>query len=246
MNLRFATIPSQAALADWWLFFFAEGAPWMWLGSTMEGIIQKRGRTPMLHPDTRLQWINSYIGYGVFATAFIPKGTIVYVQDALDIVIPPDSPLLDDARTREWITKYATIEPDGKRLLCWDIAKYVNHCCHYNALSTAYGFEFAVRDIHAGEEMTDDYGLFNMEQEMKLGCHYQDCRQVLRVGDFDLYSQEWDAVIKRTLPELLNVPQPLLNFLDTQMYADLMNYLTSGQGYKSVQTLKYVSREQEV
>ena len=35
----------------------------------------------MIHPATELRWVGSSIGYGVFATAVIPRGTIVYVKD---------------------------------------------------------------------------------------------------------------------------------------------------------------------
>jgi hypothetical protein len=196
----------------------------------------------MIHPDTRLKWINAHIGYGVFATAFIPRGTIVYVQDALDLVIAPDSPLLADPRYQQWISKYSVIEPDGNRILCWDIARYVNHCCHYNTLSTGYGFEIAVRDIHPGEEITDDYGPFNLEEELKLACHYEDCRKVARPDDFDRYGQEWDGVIQQALPEFQRVPQPLLKYLDAQVYADLTDYLATGRHYRSIQSLCYVPK----
>jgi hypothetical protein len=38
----------------------------------------------MLHPDTQLRYLNAEVGYGVFATAAIPRGTIVWVRDCLD------------------------------------------------------------------------------------------------------------------------------------------------------------------
>ena len=34
----------------------------------------------MMHPSIELKPVNPQIGYGVFATAFIPAGTIVYVK----------------------------------------------------------------------------------------------------------------------------------------------------------------------
>ncbi|MHC5084588.1 MAG: SET domain-containing protein, partial [Planctomycetota bacterium] len=34
----------------------------------------------MIHPDTELRKVNETIGYGVFATRHIPKGTILYVK----------------------------------------------------------------------------------------------------------------------------------------------------------------------
>jgi hypothetical protein len=194
----------------------------------------------MIHPDTQLKWKDPHIGYGVFATAFIPVGTIVYTEDPLDIVIGPDSPLLHDPAYQHFISKYACIDTAGNSVICWDISKYVNHCCHYNCLSTGWGFEMAVRDIHAGEELVDDYGIFNLEGELNLTCHYEDCRQVVRAADFDTYTEEWDTVIKRTLQEFQKVPQPMLKYLNAQTYADLMGYLTTGRGYKSIQAMKYV------
>lgn len=38
----------------------------------------------MIHPDTKLNFVSKSIGYGVFATKFISKGTITWVLDELD------------------------------------------------------------------------------------------------------------------------------------------------------------------
>ena len=99
----------------------------------------------MIHPHTCVQYIDDRVGSGVLATAFIPVGTIVYVQDGLDIVITPDSPLLQIPQLRTEIDRYAIIEPPGgQRVISWDYAKYMNHCCHSNTLSSGYGFEIAL------------------------------------------------------------------------------------------------------
>jgi hypothetical protein len=42
----------------------------------------------MIHPDTELRYVNDIIGYGVFATRLIPRGTITWVQDELYQVFP--------------------------------------------------------------------------------------------------------------------------------------------------------------
>ncbi|MCR9286287.1 hypothetical protein OAF63_02020 [Saprospiraceae bacterium] len=39
----------------------------------------------MIDPNIRIQYINDDIGYGVFATRMIPKGSAVYVKDSLEI-----------------------------------------------------------------------------------------------------------------------------------------------------------------
>jgi hypothetical protein len=193
----------------------------------------------MMHPDTELKFVDPQIGFGVFATAPIPMGTIVFVNDALDIKVERDSPLLQDPRYRDIIKKYATIEPaDGAYLISWDIAKYVNHCCHCNTISTGYGFEIAVRDIARGEQITDDYGLFNMEERLVLICRYPDCRGQVVASDFDRCSEQWDAAVKQALAKMPTAPQPLLKYLDAETYADVMHYLATGEGYRSVRALK--------
>jgi hypothetical protein len=192
----------------------------------------------MIHPDTTLRMVNPQIGYGVFATAFIPMGTIVYVMDSLEIRIPADSQLRLDPRYQHIINRYAIIEPDGSLTLSWDIAKYVNHCCHYNTISTGYGFEIAVADIAAGEELTDDYAIFNMEHDVTLLCHHPDCRQSVARTDFDPQVKQWDADIQRALAHLSQVGQPLLPYLDPETERELHLYLDTGQFYKSIVALK--------
>ena len=116
----------------------------------------------MLHPDTQLGVVSAEIGYGVFATALIPKGTIVYIKDPLEIEIGDDDPRLRDPEMLRIIERYSYIEPGGTRVLSWDLAKYMNHSCDPNSISTGYGFEIAARDIQKGEQITDEYGLLNI------------------------------------------------------------------------------------
>ena len=131
------------------------------------------------------------------------------------------------------------IEGDGSYTLCWDIAKYINHCCHYNTMSTGYGFVIAVRDIAAGEEITEDYGPYNLPEPMELECHYPDCRRYARADDFDLYLEQWDDDIRQALRFVRSVPQPLQPYIDQQILVALDKYLDSGEGYRSIQRLRY-------
>lgn len=164
---------------------------------------------------------------------------MVYVQDDLEIVIGPNSPLLHNPHYYEIIDKYAYINGQGQYILSWDLAKYVNHCCHYNTLSTAYGFDIAVRDIAPAEEITCEYALFNLEEAMDLTCPYPDCRQKARPEDLEQFCDEWDQVAQHALQAFDQVPQPLLPYLNSQTYAELRRYLQTGQGYRSLHTLKY-------
>lgn len=193
----------------------------------------------MLHPATELRYVNADVGYGVFATEHIPLGTLIYVQDALEIVLRPDHPLLQDPRYATSIKKFAYEDENRNHIISWDFAKHINHCCHANTLSTGYGFEIAIRDIPAGEEITDEYALFAPRHEMTLRCHFADCRQRLQPGDLVQYGSQWDALIQRALQALPTVPQPLLPLVDEATLTDVMTYIHTGQNYRPVTPQDY-------
>ncbi len=192
----------------------------------------------MIHPHTRLQFINDDIGYGVFAAQHIPRGTIVYVKDPLELEFTPEAYAAHTQEMQAVIEKYSYIDERGVRILSWDFAKYVNHCCQFNTISTGYGFEIAVRDILPGEEITDDYALFNLEYDMSLVCSRPECRGLVSSRDFDRLVPEWDRIIQQTLPLLFDQAQPLLPFLDPETLKEL-EALSAGNGnYRSVSYLK--------
>ncbi|MCB0585223.1 MAG: SET domain-containing protein [Phaeodactylibacter sp.] len=193
----------------------------------------------MIHPHTRIQFINDEIGYGVFATHFLPKGTITYVKDSLEMEITPEDFENYSAAMQEVIEKYSYIDERGVRIVSWDFAKYVNHCCNCNTMSTGYGFEIAIRDIQPGEQITDEYGIFNIGRDMELQCHYSNCRRRVGPGDFERYYLQWDEQLKGALGALLAVDQPLLPLIDFQAREDFMAYLQGRAPYRSVYNLKY-------
>jgi len=193
----------------------------------------------MIHPDTELRFINDEIGYGVFARKFIPEGTIVYVKDSLEMEISPTDYLLHTPEMQQMIEKYSYIDERGYRIVSWDFAKYVNHCCNCNTISTGYGFEIAIKDIQAGEQITDEYGIFNLEKEIVLSCGEKNCRKVVKPDDFELYYREWDRKIQQSIRKLFDVEQPLLPLLDPETRAALDRYFQNPEEYRSVYHLKY-------
>jgi hypothetical protein len=196
----------------------------------------------MIHPHTELRFVSPLIGHGVFATAPIPRGTIVYVKDALEIEIEPDRFATLDARLREVVERYSYRDERGVRVVSWDHAKYVNHRCDCNTMSTGWGFEIALRDIAAGEEITDDYGLFNLDEVVPVACGCRDCREVLRPDDVDRHHAVWDAAVVRALADLPLVEQPLWDLLEPEVACEVMAYLRGEAAYRSVSSLKHVPR----
>jgi len=193
----------------------------------------------MIHPNTELKFISEILGYGVFATADLPEGTIVYVKDSLEICVNPLEFMLQSKPMQQVIDKYSYTDEHGNRIVSWDFAKYVNHCCNCNTISTGYGFEIAIRNIQAGEQITDEYGLFNIEEEMELTCKESCCRKKLTPSDFDLYYTDWDEKVKLALRKVFEVEQPLFNLLDPFTTKELRKFLKNESHYRSVYQLKY-------
>ena len=71
----------------------------------------------MIHPNTELKLINEHIGYGVFATADIPEGTIVYVKDSLELIVSPTDYLMHSEEMKDVIEKYSYIDEKGNRII---------------------------------------------------------------------------------------------------------------------------------
>src|SRR5215467_8682567 len=124
----------------------------------------------MLHPASELRYVNSISGYGVFATRFIPRGTITWVFDSLDQIVYPETVGRMPRVLRDAVEKYCYLNGRGEQILCWDHSRFLNHSCNPTSLAPGFDFEIAVRDIEEGEEITDDYGALNPEEEFTCFC----------------------------------------------------------------------------
>ena len=71
----------------------------------------------MIHPKTELRFVNDDIGYGVFATEFIPKGTILYVKDELEIKVSKTKFKNMDKTHKAIVEKFSYIDETGVRIL---------------------------------------------------------------------------------------------------------------------------------
>jgi len=197
----------------------------------------------MLHPNSELKFVSDHKGHGVFATAPIPIGTIVYIKDDLEITLSSSDALMKNEKYRSIIDTYTYRDENGQYILSWDLAKYVNHCCFPNTISTGYGFEIAIKDIAPGDEITDEYGLFNPEKQFAVNCGKPNCRRWVKPNDIDRNYHQWDDQIKQALAHYRQVSQPLEDFMDEETRNDLKHYLSTGSHYKSVRTLK-LARDQ--
>ncbi len=167
----------------------------------------------MIHPHTEIRFISNTIGYGVVATKFIPKGTITWALDKLDRTFEPSSIKKLEPLYQDILEKYCYRNSMGDFVLCWDIARFVNHSFNANCISTPYEFELAVRDIHPGEELTDDYGYLNVTEPFDCIPEKGSTRTQVMPDDLLNFHEEWDKKLNGAFPFLNKVDQPLKQIL---------------------------------
>ena len=187
----------------------------------------------MILESLRLKWISDEIGYGLFAAETIKKGTITYVQDGMDIVIKPQEQFRYPENVQPIIEKYSFENHLGDLIICWDLGKYMNHSCSPNSLTTGYGFDIALEDIQAGQEVTDDYRIFCKKLNFIPSCQHPDCIEHRISSELIHY---WDDKLRSAMSEIQNVEQPLLNFVDSETLTLLESFKQDSENYVSVAT----------
>ncbi len=178
----------------------------------------------MLHPHTELRFVSPEIGYGIFATAFIPKGTITWVKDELDRIIPKEKIKEFSPANLENLLKYTYRTSTGDYFFCWDLTRFVNHSFTPNSMLTSLGFEIAIRDINIGDEMTNDYGTLNIIE--KFQCAHSPStnhREFVCPDDLQRFHAKWDLMIDSAFSFINKVNQPLENFLSTDQTKEIEN-----------------------
>lgn len=167
----------------------------------------------MIYPATELRFINENIGYGVVAKEFIPKGTITWVRCSLDRIFSPAQ--VEALGPSYWptIDKYAFNDSRGDFVLCWDLARFVNHSCEPTVLSPGFDFDIALRDIQPGEQLMCDYASLNLDNSFACACGSPSCRGEVHPFDWEHMADEWDVTLEAAVREIGNVEQPMWSFL---------------------------------
>lgn len=170
----------------------------------------------MIHPNTRLEFISEKVGHGVVATKFIPAGTITWVLDDLDREFTPKQYQKMNSPYKEILDFYTYRNNKGNYILCWDNGRFVNHSFNSNCLTTAYDFEVAIRDIHPGEQLTDDYGYLNIQAPFR-GIDEGTRRKTVYPDDLPRYYKIWDKKIGAVFYRIPDLDQPLKPLLKTKV-----------------------------
>lgn len=192
----------------------------------------------MIHPSTEIKFVSKEKGIGVFATQFIPKGTITWVQDEMDLVFSPSKVHKLGELYAGIIDNYTFRDGHGNFILCWDHGKYVNHSFNSNCITTPYNFEIAIRDIEVGEELTDDYGYLNISKPF-IGIDEDSSRKVVYPDDLLNFHQLWDDQIAQSIVNFNKVDQPLMNYLDNSILTKIDRVLQGIDNMDSIISCYY-------
>lgn len=168
----------------------------------------------MVHPDIELRFINETVGHGLVARRLIPRGTITWARDRLDRTFTSAEIEAMPEFFQQILDKYTFIDRQGRRVLCWDISRFMNHSCTPSSLHTGWDFEVAVRDIHPGEELTDDYATLNVERPFECECGATGCRGTIFPDDLLRHHARLDAQVRAVFPLVGSVEQPLLHLVE--------------------------------
>ena len=192
----------------------------------------------MIHPDTELRFISHEVGYGVVAKKFIPKGTITWALDELDREFTEKQFREMDESYRDILEFYSFRNNQGNYVLCWDNARFVNHSFNSNCLTTAYDFEIAIRDIQAGEQLTDDYGYLNISEPFR-GIDEGTKRKVVYPDDLLRYAPVWDKKLNAGIMKFNSVDQPLKKFLKPSVLKKVNDFINGKASMDSILSCYY-------
>lgn len=187
----------------------------------------------MIHPKTELKFISNEVGYGVVATDFIPSGTITWVLDKLDREFSPLDFQSMEPIYQNILDTYTFRNNKGNFVLCWDNGRYVNHSFNSNCLTTAYDFEIAIRDIHPGEQLTDDYGYLNIPSAFR-GIDEGTRRKIVYPDDLVKYYKVWDRKIQKVFSRITKVEQPLMVLLETELWKKIERIIQGEETMESI------------
>ena len=187
----------------------------------------------MMHPHTDIRFISDEIGLGVFATKFIPKGTLIWTMCAFDRHFTPAEVAALPATHQKLMQHYAYEDVFGSLVLCWDGGRYVNHSCKPVMLPVDSGLEVCIRDVAPGEEITCDYSEINLVSPLNCRCGLPECRGKISKQDTEKLWPLWDQQVRDALQHSTRVEQPLLPYsLDPGLFTRHINNI---EGVPSLQ-----------
>lgn len=198
----------------------------------------------MIHPHTVLRFINDEIGHGVVASHDIPAGTITWVKDPLDKELTAVEFNNLPKVCRSVAETYTYRNYMGNYVLCWDITRYMNHSFRPNCMATSYGFEVAISNIKAGEQLTNDYGTLNIIAPFRASDE-KTRRKTVYPDDLLRYHSRWDQTLAKVMTKIIRVEQPLQELIQKETWIHLEEIASGTTSPESIRKNLYREGKQE-
>jgi hypothetical protein len=106
---------------------------------------------------------------------------------------------------------------------------------------TPLGFELAIRDISAGEELTNDYGTLNIIEAFTCASGPTSQRDMVKPDDLSRFHQEWDKLLTEAFRDHGKVLQPLEKLLSEQQREEISLIKRGEKTFPSLLEMKYLS-----
>lgn len=192
----------------------------------------------MIHPDTEVRFINENKGHGLVATKFIPAGTITWVKDKFDREFTPEQVAAMEPAYQRVLDTYCYRNNKGNYMFLWDNSRFMNHSFYANCFATAYNFEVAIRDIQPGEELTDDYGFFNIIEAFTAHDEGHE-RKTVYPDDLKRFHKQWDNILRGVFPRILIENQPLKELISSEVWNEVTLVAEEKKEMQSILNLYY-------
>ncbi|MDZ4183420.1 MAG: SET domain-containing protein, partial [Desulfuromonadales bacterium] len=92
----------------------------------------------MIHPDAVLTSISPAVGLGLVAIRPLPKGTLIWVHDALDRILTPQAMASLPSQFAALKARFTYRNQNGYYVLAWEDARFMNHSCDSNCALTPF------------------------------------------------------------------------------------------------------------
>ena len=158
---------------------------------------------------------------------------MVWVQDPLDREIAPEEMAQLEPGLRERALCYCYRNRAGRFVLSWDHNRYVNHSFSPTCIMTPYGLELAVRDIHPGEEMTNDYGTLNIIEPFE-PVDEGHARKSVQPDDLARHHPEWDRRLQEACAAIAAVEQPLRPLISGDIWQTCLRMADGKEPMRSI------------
>ncbi len=164
----------------------------------------------MIHPDTYTGTTDK--GVSLFAKRRFKKGEIIWIADSADTILPAATYRSFSEQKKQNVNSLGYLDSKGRFVIPNDNGKYVNHSCSPNCtyLLEYDNISVAMRDIGAGEEITENYRCYYGHLEnFDCQCGVPSCSGKLK-GD-DSFLPSLRLRLNTIAPFILQHRQPLLN-----------------------------------